>query len=78
MHYNNSNYNSNVREYLAYRAQLNFQNGDVIKAALKLEVSMTNYDKLLTNFHQLEAICGGTKSPTCCASVMKQNVHPVT
>ena len=42
MHYNNSNYNSNVREYLAYRAQLNFQNGDVIKAALKLEVSMTN------------------------------------
>ena len=42
MHYNNSNYNSNVREHLAYPAQLNFQNGDVIKAALKLEVSMTN------------------------------------
>ena len=42
MYYNNSNYNSNVRKYLAYRKQLNFQNGDIIKAARKLKASVTN------------------------------------
>ena len=36
------NYNSNVRKYLAYRAQLNSQNAYIIKAALKLESSLTN------------------------------------
>ena len=35
-------YNSNVRKYLVYRAQLNSQNAYTIKAALKLESSLTN------------------------------------
>ena len=42
MYYSNSSYDSNVRKYLAYRAQLNFQNADIIKAALKLEATVTN------------------------------------
>ena len=52
MYYNNSSYNSNIRKYLAYREQLNFQNGDTIKVALKLEASVTN---VLTTFHQLKS-----------------------
>ena len=42
MYYNNSNYNSNVKKHLAYREQVNFQNRDIIKAAIKLGASVTN------------------------------------
>ena len=36
------NYNTSVRKYLAHLAELNFQNANIIKAALKLEASVTN------------------------------------
>ena len=36
------NYNSNVRKCLPHRAQLSFLTANIIKAALKLEASVTN------------------------------------
>ena len=36
------NYNDNARKCLAHRAQRNLQTANVIKAALKLEASVTN------------------------------------
>ena len=36
------NYDTNARKYVAQLAQLNFQNANIIKAALKLEASITN------------------------------------